>query len=82
MSPERICLFFTNFPLGVSQWNANFIAVFRYNATLSTSFNTMRTLPPVIDFFVMSHCTQPISCLDDPIKTTTFILTFYSSNDS
>jgi len=29
-----------------------------------------------------SHRTQPISCLDDPIKTTTFILTFYSGNDS
>jgi len=29
-----------------------------------------------------SHCAQPISCLEDPIKTTTFILALYSSNDS
>jgi len=29
-----------------------------------------------------AHRAQPISCLDDPIKTTTFILAFYSSDDS
>jgi len=32
MSPEGICLLFANFPLvGVSQHNANSIAIFRHN---------------------------------------------------
>jgi len=32
MSPEGICLFFTNFPLvSISQHNANFITIFRHN---------------------------------------------------
>jgi len=29
---------------------------------------------------VLSHRAQPISCLDDPIKTTTFILAFFSDD--
>jgi len=47
MSPERIHLFFTNFTLvSISQINANSIAIFRHNATLSTTLSTMLTFPP------------------------------------
>jgi len=57
MPPERIRLFFTSFQLVItSQNNANSIAIFRYNAALSTSYNTMLSLQPVyIDFFVTLH---------------------------
>jgi len=49
MSPERIRLFFTNFPLvSVFQHNANSIAIFRYSATLFPSIQLPRHS---IDFF-------------------------------
>jgi len=83
MSPERIRLFFKNFPLlSISQHNANSIAIFQYSATLFPSKQLSRHS---IDFFEPSLAVtdaQPISCLDDSIKTTTFILAFYSSDDS
>jgi len=83
MLPERILLIFTNFPLvSVSQNNVNSIAVFQYNVTLFPSIQLSRHS---IDFFVsqMTVTSRSINQLPRwPYKTTTFILTFYSSNNS
>jgi len=49
MSPEGICLFFTNFSLvSISQHNANSNAIFRHNSTL---FPTIKLSHYSIDFF-------------------------------
>jgi len=92
-SPEKIRLFFINFSLvSVSQHNPNSNAIFRYNANsiaifryYATLFSVMKISRLSIDFFAFrwpSHRAQPISCLDDPIKTTTYILAFYSRDNS
>jgi len=62
--------------------NTNSIAIFRYNATLFPSTHTLAFLSISLCLRWPPHHAQPISCLDDPTKTTTFILTFYSSDDS
>jgi len=78
MSPEGIRLFFTIFPLvSVFQHNANCIAVFRHNFH---QYNSPAFLSISLRFVDrQSFRAQPISYLDDPMKTTTFILAFYSS---
>jgi len=83
MSPERIRLIFTNFPLvSVSQHNANSIAISRHNINFY-QYNFPAILSNSLRFVDrQSYRAQPISCLDDPIKHTTFILAFYSSDDS
>jgi len=45
-------------------------------------YNSLASLSIFLCLRWPSHRAQPISCLDDPIKTTTFILAFYSRDDS
>jgi len=71
MSPERIHLFFTYFPLDT-------VAFLSTTLTLSPSLNRRLTLSPFYRFLCVSdltsHRAQPISCLDDPIKLRCMIL--------
>jgi len=94
MLPERIRLFFTNFPLvSVSQHNANSIAIFLSTTlTLSPSFDTtllyfhQYNFPAILSISLSlrwpSHRALPISWLDDPIKTHDIYSHIYSSYDS
>jgi len=69
---------FTNFPIvSVSQHNANSIVIFRHIISINTPAFLSISLR-----FDDCQASQPISCLDDFIQTTTFILAFYSSDDS
>jgi len=79
--PRRTPAYYYNL-VSVSQYNANSIAIFRHK---SISINT--TLPPFCRFLCVSLTVSYITLNQSAAsmtlyKTTTFILAFYSSDDS